>query len=297
MSKEIIAAADGSALGNPGPAGWAWYIDEGTWAAGGWPHGTNNMGELKAVLELFTATAHLPEVPLRVLCDSQYVINSITKWMPGWKKKGWKKADGKPVLNVDLMKELDAALTGRKYTFEWVKGHSGHSLNEAADERANAAAQAFAQKEEPNRGPGFDDSYCETDNAESNATEPSAEPAGGVQPGSLQLAAVERAELQLMQPTMYGSARLLTGLLAEELIWVNPAGRLLDRATVIEHRERAFSVKGTPKILHSVPLADGAVLLVSRVETARGAVLRSSTWQQGESGTWQLRFRQETAAA
>ena len=48
---EIIAAADGSALGNPGPAGWAWYIDDNHWAAGGWEHGTNNMGELKAVLD------------------------------------------------------------------------------------------------------------------------------------------------------------------------------------------------------------------------------------------------------
>ena len=53
----ITAAADGSALGNPGPAGWAWYIDDDRWAAGGWKHGTNNMGELKAVLELFRATA------------------------------------------------------------------------------------------------------------------------------------------------------------------------------------------------------------------------------------------------
>ena len=55
---EIIAAADGSALGNPGPAGWAWYIDDNHWAAGGWEHGTNNMGELKAVLDLFEATVN-----------------------------------------------------------------------------------------------------------------------------------------------------------------------------------------------------------------------------------------------
>ena len=52
-TQEIIAAADGSALGNPGPAGWAWYIDDDHWASGGWAHGTNNMGELKAVLDLF----------------------------------------------------------------------------------------------------------------------------------------------------------------------------------------------------------------------------------------------------
>ncbi|HET8591011.1 MAG TPA: hypothetical protein VFM01_15345, partial [Nakamurella sp.] len=57
----LIAAADGSALGNPGPAGWAWYIDDDRWAAGGWPHGTNNMGELTAVLDLLRQTAHLDQ--------------------------------------------------------------------------------------------------------------------------------------------------------------------------------------------------------------------------------------------
>jgi ribonuclease HI len=150
----ITAAADGSALGNPGPAGWAWYIDEDRWAAGGWKHGTNNMGELKAVLELFRATAGVDD-DLLVLCDSQYVINSVTKWMPGWKRKGWRKADGKPVMNVDLLQELDAALDGRRYRFEWVRGHVGHELNEAADERARAVATAYQRGTPIPAGPGF----------------------------------------------------------------------------------------------------------------------------------------------
>ena len=152
----IIAAADGSALGNPGPAGWAWYVDDSRWHAGGWPHGTNNQGELMAVLDLFRATAHLPDEPLHILCDSQYVINCVTKWMPGWKRRGWKKADGKPVLNVDLLHQIDAELAGRTYTFEWVKGHAGHALNEAADERARACALAFQSGTAPVEGPGFD---------------------------------------------------------------------------------------------------------------------------------------------
>jgi len=151
----ITAAADGSALGNPGPAGWAWYVNDDCWRAGGWPHGTNNQGELMAVLDLLRATAHLPGEDLRILCDSQYVINSITKWMPGWKRKGWRKADGKPVLNVELLKELDRELAGRTYTFEWVKGHAGHDLNEAADERARAAATAYQQGVAARSGPGF----------------------------------------------------------------------------------------------------------------------------------------------
>jgi len=150
----IIAAADGSALGNPGPMGWAWYIDDASWAAGGAPYGTNNIGELTAVLELLRATAHTGE-DLLIHCDSRYVIDSITKWMPGWKKKGWKKADGKPVLNLDIMQALDREMQGRRVRFEWVKGHAGHPLNEAADERANGAARAYQKGSPVASGPGF----------------------------------------------------------------------------------------------------------------------------------------------
>lgn len=150
----IIAAADGSALGNPGPSGWAWYVDDDRWASGGWPRGTNNMGELTGVLDLLLQTAHLDE-DLHVICDSLYVINSVTKWMSGWKRRGWRKGDGKPVLNVEIMKALDAALTGRQVRFEWVKGHSGHPLNEAADRLANAAAAAFRDGITHQAGPGF----------------------------------------------------------------------------------------------------------------------------------------------
>ena len=182
-TQEIIAAADGSALGNPGPAGWAWYIDDDHWASGGWAHGTNNMGELKAVLDLFEATASRPEAKLRVYCDSQYVINSLTKWMPGWKKKGWKKSDGKPVLNRELLEALDQALTGRDYEFIWVKGHAGHELNEKADSLANGAARAYQEGREPAHGPGFGASAEPATAAEPVAVEvpivnaPAAEPA------------------------------------------------------------------------------------------------------------------------
>lgn len=150
----IRAAADGSALGNPGPAGWAWYVDDTCWAAGGWPHATNNQGELMAVLQFFRATAHLSD-DLLILCDSQYVINCVTKWMPGWKKKAWRKSDGKPVLNVDLLKEIDAAIVGRTYRFEWVKGHANHPLNEAADVRARAVAEAYQRSTALPTGPGW----------------------------------------------------------------------------------------------------------------------------------------------
>ena len=149
-----VVAIDGSALGNPGPAGWAWYVDENCWAAGGWPNSSNNRGELTALLELLKATAPTNE-ELHVLADSQYVINSVTKWMSGWKKRGWRKSDKSPVLNADLMQAIDEAISGRKVSFEWVRGHSGHPLNEAADDKARAAATAYQRHGSVERGPGW----------------------------------------------------------------------------------------------------------------------------------------------
>lgn len=150
----ITAAADGSALGNPGPAGWAWYVNDDCWAAGGWKHATNNQGELMAVLDLFRQTAHIDD-DLLVLCDSQYVINTVTQWMPGWKRRGWRKGDGKPVLNLPLIQAIDEAVVARRYRFEWVKGHVGHVLNEAADVRARAVAEAYQRGLAIPSGPGF----------------------------------------------------------------------------------------------------------------------------------------------
>lgn len=150
----IVAAADGSSLSNPGPVGWAWYVDEDRWDAGGWELGTNNQGELTAVLELLRATSGTDE-PLLVLCDSQYVINSLTKWTPAWRRRNWRKADGKPVGNLELIQACDAALAGRSVRFEWVKGHAGHPLNEAADSLARSVAEAYRDGASPTRGPGW----------------------------------------------------------------------------------------------------------------------------------------------
>ena len=150
----ITAAADGSSLGNPGPAGWAWYVDEDTWDAGGWPKGTNNLGELTAILRLLQATAETGE-ELRILADSQYAINVVSKWRLGWKKRGWTKADKKPIKNLELIQEIDRAMEGRRVTFEWVKGHAGHRMNERADDLARACAEAYQAGRTPEPGPGF----------------------------------------------------------------------------------------------------------------------------------------------
>lgn len=150
----ITAAADGSSLGNPGPAGWAWYVDEDTWDAGGWPQGTNNLGELTAILRLLQATAETGE-DLHILADSQYAINVVSKWRLGWKKRGWTKADKKPIKNLELIQEIDRAMEGRRVTFEWVKGHAGHRMNERADDLARACAEAYQAGRAPKPGPGF----------------------------------------------------------------------------------------------------------------------------------------------
>ena len=150
----ITAAADGSSLGNPGPAGWAWYVDEHTWDAGGWPQGTNNLGELTAILRLLQATAETGD-ELHILADSQYAINVVSKWRLGWKKRGWTKADKKPIKNLELIQEIDRAMEGRRVTFEWVKGHAGHRMNERADDLARGCAEAYQAGRTPEPGPGF----------------------------------------------------------------------------------------------------------------------------------------------
>ena len=171
----ITAAVDGSSLGNPGPAGWAWVVSADCWDAGGWPSGTNNLGELNAVLELLNATAQagLADEDLHILADSQYAINVISKWSPGWKKRGWVKSDKKPIKNLELIQEIDRAMQGRTVTFEWVKGHAGHPLNERADDAARSCAEAYRDGRAIPTGPGFTSPAESTKSgaAQSTATE------------------------------------------------------------------------------------------------------------------------------
>ncbi|WP_269929282.1 ribonuclease HI family protein [Kocuria massiliensis] len=288
----IVAAADGSALGNPGPAGWAWYVDESCWRAGGWPHGTNNMGELKAVLDLVEATASVPERPLKILCDSQYVIKCITAWMPGWKAKGWKKKDGKPVLNRDLLEQLDAALTGRTYEFEWVKGHAGHELNEHADDKARAAATAYQTHRSPDQGPGF------TTDESGDSTDVASTPTGD-QPSRAQETSGEiarRHELELSDPATYPDPSRLEPLLDDELVWITVRGRRAGRDTALRYPEQAFGLRDAPDIVSFHSTAEDVGLVVSRVETPRGPALRSSLWTRA-GDRWKLSVRQDTPEA
>ena len=142
--KNLVVSTDGSALSNPnGPMGWAWADHEGGDAdAGGASNGTNQIGELCAVLQALRA--HPGERPLVIETDSQYAINCSTTWVPGWKKKGWKNSQGKPVKNRPLIEAIDQEIQARSGSvrFVWVKGHAGDTFNEKVDTLARGYATA-----------------------------------------------------------------------------------------------------------------------------------------------------------
>ncbi|MDI9628029.1 MAG: ribonuclease HI family protein [Acidobacteriota bacterium] len=291
----ITAAADGSSLSNPGPAGWAWYIDEDNWQAGGWPRGTNNMGELQAVLSLLRATESVAAEPLKVLCDSQYVINSVTKWMPGWKRQGWKKADGKPVLNQELLKSLDESLQGRDVSFEWVRGHAGHPLNEAADQRARAAATAYQDGTSVDHGPGFRAAASQPTPGQI-APEPSTEPgfpstaaASDVDDDLLKLVDYEK---ELLSDRVRSDSGRVRELLHPQFTEFGASGRIWTRNRLLAEI-RPMPMRVRYEAIGADRLADDLVLLRWRALSAHSEWLRSSIWQRTD-GKWQLRFAQGT---
>ncbi|NUS18119.1 MAG: ribonuclease HI, partial [Streptomyces sp.] len=145
VGERIIAACDGASKGNPGPAAWAWVIadDRGEpvrWEAGPLGSTTNNVAELTALERLLGAVD--PDVALEVRMDSQYAMKAVTTWLPGWKRKGWKTAAGKPVANQELVVRIDALLAGRSVEFRYVPAHQvgGDRLNDFADRAASQAA-------------------------------------------------------------------------------------------------------------------------------------------------------------
>lgn len=141
----IIVSTDGSCLRNPGGAiGWAWVNHTGPSRSGGEPSGTNQIAELRALLE--AVLAHPGDEPLLIESDSQYAIKCASEWLAGWKRKGWKTAGGTPVRNLELVQSIDRAITERTgpVRFRWVRGHVGNHFNEAADALAGEAARAVA---------------------------------------------------------------------------------------------------------------------------------------------------------
>jgi ribonuclease HI len=292
----IIAAADGSALGNPGPAGWGWYVDDDRWACGGWPHGTNNMGELTAVLDLLQQTAGTDE-ELLVYCDSTYAINSITKWMPGWKRRNWRKGDGKPVQNVEIMKALDAAMQGRRVRFEWVKGHAGHELNEQADRLANSASIAYSQGKQPDPGPGFAVGSSGQDAHAGYLPTPKPEPEADLfslldDDGPSDEERVVALERDLLTDEVRSDPAALAALLHPDWTEIGRSGRLWTR-------EEMFAVIAPlpePVTLDTVAVSridETTILLLWRALTDQRSTLRSSLWVR-HAGDWRQRFHQGT---
>lgn len=147
----LTVATDGSCLKNPGGAiGWAWADERGRWQANGAPSGTNQIAELLGFLAVLKA---FPTTDLHVQLDSQYTMNIAETWMWGWARNGWTKKGG-DIKNLNIVKAIHAELIRRKQagvsiTYEWVKGHNGHDLNEIVDERAREAAEKSKKKQPP----------------------------------------------------------------------------------------------------------------------------------------------------
>ena len=139
-AREVEIFTDGACRGNPGPGGWGAILVHGevekelTGAEG---HTTNNRMELMAAIAGLEALKAACRVDLYT--DSTYVQKGITEWLPGWKAKGWKTADKKPVKNVDLWQRLEEAAARHDVRWHWVRGHDGHDYNERADLLARGA--------------------------------------------------------------------------------------------------------------------------------------------------------------
>lgn len=138
MSETVVAYTDGACKGNPGPGGWGAWLRWGTHERelfGGEAMTTNNRMELTAVIETLAALKRGCRVA--IYTDSEYVRNGITTWIHGWKQRGWRTADKKPVKNVELWQRLEALAAQHEVQWHWVRGHTGDPGNERADALAN----------------------------------------------------------------------------------------------------------------------------------------------------------------
>lgn len=144
--KTIILYTDGACSGNPGPGGWAALLMHGgheKMLSGADPNTTNNRMEMMAVIEGLRALQK--PCLVRVHSDSAYIINAFTQgWIDNWIRRGWKKADKKPVENQDLWRDMMQAM--ERHTVEWVKvkGHSDDVLNQRVDEQAVMESKRIA---------------------------------------------------------------------------------------------------------------------------------------------------------
>ena len=141
--KSVVIFTDGACRGNPGPGGWGAILRYGDMEkelSGAATHTTNNRMELMAAIAGLEALKTACQVT--VITDSRYVKDGITKWIGGWRARGWKTASKSAVKNKDLWQRLDNALKPHQVEWQWVKGHDGHAENERADRLARQAIAA-----------------------------------------------------------------------------------------------------------------------------------------------------------
>ena len=146
--KRVTIYSDGACSGNPGPGGYGTVLVFGSAEkelSEGFPETTNNRMELLGAIRGLEALKEPCEVEL--VSDSKYLCDAINQhWLEGWKARGWRRADKKPVLNPELWQRLDALLQIHKVTFTWVKGHNGHEYNERCDRLAVAAYREYIER-------------------------------------------------------------------------------------------------------------------------------------------------------
>jgi len=147
MSEIVEIFTDGACKGNPGPGGWGVLLrfkGKDKTLHGGEENTTNNRMELTGAIMALEALSRPCKVNLTT--DSKYVIQGITEWMDGWKKRGWKNSAKKPVKNEDLWRRLDTAIQAHDIQWTWVRGHTGHPENERADDLANLGVEELLAK-------------------------------------------------------------------------------------------------------------------------------------------------------
>jgi ribonuclease HI len=146
---DFYAFTDGACSGNPGPGGWGVLLQARDGEAvvkerelsGGEAETTNNRMELLAAISALEALGR--QTAITIVTDSAYVKNGVSQWIHGWKRNGWRTADGKPVKNLDLWQRLDQAQARHRVVWRWIKGHAGHEENERADALARAGMKPF----------------------------------------------------------------------------------------------------------------------------------------------------------
>ena len=146
--KRLVAYTDGGCRGNPGVGGWGFIlVDTRSGAAlskrGGEAQTTNNRMEMSAAIEALEALSR-PDQSIEIRTDSKYLVDMATKWMHGWKRKGWTRKGKEPIKNLDLVKKVDALIQRHDVTWTWVKGHAGEPGNEFADYLTNAAMDGIS---------------------------------------------------------------------------------------------------------------------------------------------------------